>query len=142
LRRIARETSFQVLFQLDMGNADKDLTVQLLSEEKGLGKADRTYLEETLRLFLEHRDEIDSALTRYLKKGWSMDRLGSAERAVLRLAALEILYMDDIPPQVSINEAIELTKAFGDDEAAPLVNGVLDRVAHGMDGTPEPVQDE
>lgn len=72
-------------------------------------------------------DEISEALEVALER-WTSDRLGAAEGALLRLGTAEILCMDDIPPQVTINEYIELAKKYGDDQAPRFINGVLDRV--------------
>ncbi len=129
MRRQAREVAFQTIFQLDVGKTDRELVLGLMAGDNGLGKADRAYLYRTVNGWTEHRAEIDQVISAFLKQEWSLERLGSAERNIMRLGALEILYMEDIPDQVAINEAVELTKVFGDVNAAGLVNGVLDRVA-------------
>jgi N utilization substance protein B len=72
-----------------------------------------------------HRAEVDRALRAALDN-WRLDRLSSMDRAVLRIGAVEILYMDEIPPKVAIQEAILLAEAYGGDDSPAFVNGVLD----------------
>ena len=88
------------------------------------------YIRALLTLLDEHIDEIDRTLRRYLDN-WSLDRLSRIDRAVLRLGAVELLYRDDIPPKVAIQEAIHLAEAYGGDESPRFVNGVLDALFKG-----------
>ncbi|MGB1656480.1 MAG: transcription antitermination factor NusB [Longimicrobiales bacterium] len=88
------------------------------------------YIRALLTLLDEHIDEIDRTLRRYLDN-WSLDRLSRIDRAVLRLGAVELLYRDDIPPKVAIQEAIHLAEAYGGDESPRFVNGVLDALYKG-----------
>ena len=88
------------------------------------------YIRELLSLIDEHIDEIDGTLRRYLDN-WSMDRLSRIDRAVLRLGVVELLYREDIPPKVAIQEAIHLAEAYGGDESPRFVNGVLDALYKG-----------
>jgi len=83
------------------------------------------YVRQMLTVMEARRAEIDSALRAALDN-WRLDRLSSMDRAVLRIGAAEILYMDEIPPKVSIQEAIHLAEAYGGDESPGFVNGVLD----------------
>ena len=129
MRRRAREVSFQTIFQLDVGKTDKELVLDIMAGDNGLDEKERKYLYHTVNTWAAHREEIDRVISSFLKKEWSLDRLGSAEKNLLRLGTLEILYMDDIPSSVAIDEAIELTKVFGDEKAAGLVNGILDKIA-------------
>ena len=88
------------------------------------------YIRELLSLLDEHIEEIDRTLRRYLDN-WSMDRLSRIDRAVLRLAVVELLHREDIPPKVTIQEAIHLAEAYGGDESPRFVNGVLDALYKG-----------
>ena len=88
------------------------------------------YIRALLTLLDEHIDEIDGILRRYLDN-WSLDRLSRIDRAVLRLGAVELLYREDIPPKVAIQEAIHLAEAYGGDESPRFVNGVLDALYKG-----------
>ena len=83
------------------------------------------YVRQVLARMDEHLQEIDTALRRALDN-WRLDRLSKMDRAVLRIAATEMLYVDEIPPRVAIQEAIRLAEAYGGDESPRFVNGVLD----------------
>ena len=76
---------------------------------------------------VEHRQEVDERISRYAEN-YHLDRLAVVDRNVLRLAIYEMLHRPDIPPVVSINEAIEIAKRFGTEESSRFVNGILDRV--------------
>lgn len=81
---------------------------------------------------LAHMDEIDSTITRHADN-WSLERIAKVELAILRLALHELLRRRDIPPVVTINEAIELAKGFGGDDSHRFVNGILDKVKETLD---------
>lgn len=82
---------------------------------------------ELMKGVTERLAAIDGMLQRFLT-GWQMDRLSRVDRQILRLAAYEIVWRDDVPPKAAINEAIELAKRFGTEESGKFVNGVLGRV--------------
>lgn len=100
-----------------------------------VAKAARPYGLELTQGVIENLSKIDSKLT-VASENWSLSRMGRVDRAILRVAAFEILFQDDIPVNVGINEAIEIAKRFGSDESANFVNGVLDRVASIRDERP------
>lgn len=83
------------------------------------------YIRRILRLLDEHLPEIDETLRGALDN-WRLDRLSKIDRAVLRIAAVEMLYVDDVPPKVTIQEAIHLAEAYGGEDSPRFVNGVLD----------------
>ncbi|HUF74908.1 MAG TPA: transcription antitermination factor NusB [Longimicrobiales bacterium] len=83
------------------------------------------YVRRVLGLMDEHLPEIDAALRRALDN-WRLDRLSKMDRAVLRIAATEMLYVEEIPPKVAIQEAIRLAESYGGEESPRFVNGVLD----------------
>ncbi|OEC00581.1 antitermination protein NusB [Lysinibacillus sphaericus] len=120
-RHEAREKALQVLFQLD----NTDLTVE---EAKAhiKGQPTNAFYEKIINGTAEHLEEIDAALSQHLEK-WSLARLPKIERTVLRLAVYELLYMQETPKRVVLNEAIELCKTFGDDKSSKFVNGVLSK---------------
>lgn len=128
MRAYARKTAFQLIFQADQGNEDDGRSLAFLSVENRLTERDVRYVEEMLDLYRRNCSRVDAVIAAVLKKGWTLDRLGSAERSILRLGALELLYRDDIPPGVTIDEAVRLAKLFGDENAPSLVNGILDRL--------------
>lgn len=85
------------------------------------------YLKRVYFGVCEHRDELDEIINRHAK-GWKMTRISRVSRSLLRLSAYEMLYCEDIPNSVSINEAIELCKTYDEEAARPFVNGVLNGI--------------
>ena len=86
----------------------------------------RGFAEKIVRGVLEHHDELDKKIQSYVEN-WSMYRIGTVERNVLRLAFYEMSYCPDVPPPVVLNEAIDLAKYFSNIESGHFVNGILDR---------------
>lgn len=152
MRREARERAVQFLFQHDL-NRPENLEEALgqfwdsqraaaLAEEKGKAHwgekvelppptteeaAMRLFAEPLIRGTVEHLSEIDGKIAQYARN-WDLRRMAAVDRNVLRLAIYEMLYRDDIPPVVSINEAVDIAKRFSTDESGKFVNGILDRV--------------
>lgn len=129
-RRELRERSFELLFRADFYEEEslkeqEEMFLSELAEEK---ESDRTYLRSKNRGILTHLSEID-ALINEKTEGWKTSRMGKVELTLLRLAVYEILYEEDIPVGVSINEAVELAKKYGADSAPSFVNGILAKFA-------------
>jgi len=137
-RRLAREIAVQALYQMEMNDVAAEDAVAMIAEE-ALGEdselgAEERVLRQAVPRALElirgvdgARAAIDRMLQQYLT-GWQMDRLSRVDRQILRLAAYEIVWLDDVPPKAAVNEAIELAKRFGTEESGKFVNGVLGRV--------------
>jgi len=151
-RREARERAVQFLFQNDL-NPPEDLQAALshfwdsqraaaIAEEKGGATwgqemelpppsadeaAVRLFADPLIRGALEHRDEADSLIKKYAKN-WELHRIAAVDRNILRLAIFEMLHRDDIPPVVSINEAVDIAKKFSTQDSGKFVNGILDKV--------------
>ncbi|MFD2045965.1 transcription antitermination factor NusB [Ornithinibacillus salinisoli] len=122
-RHAAREKAFQILFQLDINITDpNEITSQLLDAEE-----QDDFLQALVEGVVSHKDEIDQTISNHLEN-WTIQRLASVERTVLRIATYEILYVEDVPTNVSINEAIELAHLYGDDKSGKFVNGVLSKI--------------
>lgn len=122
-RREAREKALQTLFQLE----NTELTIEDAMSHVLEGQNDPFY-EKLVRGTTEQLAQIDESLKTKLEN-WSLDRLPKIERTVLRLAVYELLFMEDAPSRVVMNEAIELCKTFGDDKSSKFVNGVLSKYA-------------
>jgi N utilization substance protein B len=93
------------------------------------------YVRQVLSLLEEHLPAVDRALQGALDN-WRLDRLSTIDRAVLRLGAVEIMYVDDVPPKVAIQEAIRLAEAYGGEDSPRFVNGVLDALYKGWAENP------
>jgi len=126
-RRQARECALEVLYRLDLVGDEPENTIAEILLRKNPSEEAETYLRRLVDATMGHQQEIDAVLRKHLTR-WRLERLTVLDRAILRLAAAEILYFDDVPPKVSINEGVEIAKKYGDDEAGKFVNGVLDSV--------------
>jgi N utilization substance protein B len=122
-RREAREKAFQFLFQIDINDEISEEASNEYIENNG----DDSFLREAIEGVIKEKTRIDHELTKNLEN-WTLNRLPSVERTALRLAIYEIQYMDHIPKNVSINEAIELGKRYGDEKSGKFINGVLSRM--------------
>lgn len=133
-RRQAREWAVQFLFQTEFNPDDLDQALDVFwndAEKKPLDR-DRNYVNEVVRGVIEKRREIDRAISKSAQN-WDVERLGVLDRVVMRVAAYEMLFRTDIPPVVSINEAVEIAKAYISKESGRFVNGVLDRIQKDID---------
>lgn len=122
-----REHVFKLIFRVPFHDKN-ELREQIDYYFDGLtdvNEKDYEYIKNKAFLVCELSDDIDEKIN-LVSEGWPVDRIGKAELAIMRLAVYEMLYDDDIPVNVAINEAVELAKSYGsDDNAASFVNGVL-----------------
>ncbi len=125
-RREGREWALQVLFQLDFQPADPIETLAQFWQSNDLQHDPCVFTEELVCGVMEYRPAVDALIQRYADN-WDLRRIGRVDRNVLRLAIFELMHRNDIPPAVSINEAIDLAKYFSSSESGRFVNGVLDR---------------
>jgi len=93
------------------------------------------YIRSVLRLLEEHLGEVDARVSSALDN-WRLERVGKIDRAILRIGAVEILYIEEVPSKVSIQEAIRLAEAYGGEDSPRFVNGVLDALFKGHEGVP------
>jgi len=128
-RREARDTAFKLVFEIPFHGCDYKDRIDFFIDniDITLSDAEKEYVRTVVETCFHNLDDVDSKITPLLKK-WTISRLPKVSLSVLRLAVTEICYFDDIPYQVSINEAIELAKQYGDDDAPAFVNGVLDKI--------------
>lgn len=142
-RRLARELALQSLYQMRMNEVGSEQAIAMVIDEAeqdneaelkvGEDRIEPQYVRELVEGTESHRERIDSLLNDYLK-GWKIDRLSKVDREVLRLGVYEMVYRDDVPPKVVVNEAIELAKQFGTEESGRFVNGVLGKMILELDG--------
>ena len=139
-RSLVREHLFKLLFRIEF-NTPSDMPEQVRlyfedgfadDEHKSTGsdvpEKDRQYIIDKYERIIGRLPEIDELIDKSAK-GWSISRIGKVELAILRLAIYEMLYDDDIPVGVAIDEAVELSKKFGRDTSGPFVNGILATLA-------------
>jgi N utilization substance protein B len=127
VRREGREAAIQFLYQRDLGGGAGVSDLQEFYAFRGLSPAARRFCEGLVSGLLGHADDIDIALREH-SQNYELERLSAVDRNILRLAIHEMLYCDDIPPVVSINEAIDIAKKYGTEESGRFVNGVLDKI--------------
>lgn len=141
-RRAARQSVVQLLFQRDY-NPELDIAVVLRDfwENNPTDAATRGFAEELLRGTIDNLPQIDGRI-RKVAANWDLARMGGVERNVMRLAVYEMLYRADIPPIVSINEAVDIAKAMSEDKAGKFVNGILDRILRDIGRPLRTVADE
>ncbi|HEX5623377.1 MAG TPA: transcription antitermination factor NusB [Sulfuricurvum sp.] len=126
-RHQARMAVVSLLYAYDLGNQTiADFSDEIL-EEKKIRNKQRDFALDLFKGVTEHLVAVDEAIEKHLKD-WDFDRLGSIERATLRLGAYEIMF-GELDSAVIINEAIEVTKAFGSEQSPKFINGVLDAIA-------------
>ena len=144
-RTLARETAFKALFQLDFncGEIEEREVYETLAigtaieaaeefdTEDNLNSQNLKYVSDTVTNVRAHLEEIDEIIKSHLKKNWTLSRLASADRNILRLAVYELKFSEDkIPVGVALNEAVKLAKKYGTDDSGRFVNGVLDAIAN------------
>ncbi|MEW6109245.1 MAG: transcription antitermination factor NusB [Nitrospirota bacterium] len=131
-RRKAREYALQILFQLDFtgGKPGSGYSENFWSGKKENEDLKR-FTGEIVRGTIENLKEIDSVIQKAAEH-WKVERMAAVDRNILRFAVYEILYRKDIPTAVTINEALEIAKKYSSSEAAPFINGLLDRIARDI----------
>ena len=153
-RRLARERAVQFLYQLDM-NSSKEIEEELQRfwdvhragvyyDDKAKATwsskkkedlppptlqdlASKDFMESLVKGVLEHLGDLDETIAQHAKN-WNLQRMAAVDRNILRLAVYEIKYRNDIPPVVSINEAVDIAKKYSTEDSGKFVNGILDKV--------------
>lgn len=132
IRRKARESALQFLFQDDFSAQDTrrgelierfDLFCSLYQ----VNRKARPYTLELLQGIRQNRDHIDSLISQ-CAKNWRLERIAITDRNLLRIGVFEMLFCEDVPDQVAINEAVEIAKRYGSEESPAFINGILDAV--------------
>ncbi len=131
-RRETREWIVQFLFQLDFNPEPIDIALKDFWEEKNPVEREKKYAEEIIKGVVQRKEELDERLSQYAKR-WDSDRMGAVDRTVMRVALFEMLHREDVPPIVSINEAVHFAKDFSSFQSGRFVNGVLDRIRKDID---------
>ncbi len=149
-RRIGRECALKMLYslkvdrdQVDPGKvldsfwsqfrfADDALGEPLETADAPLASSTRLFAETLVKGVVEYRAVIDRKIAE-VAKNWSVDRMTPVDLSILRMAGYELLYHPEIPVNVTINEAIEIAKRYGTEESASFINGLLDKIAQGVE---------
>jgi len=128
-RTKAREYALKILYQIEMTKDDSDTALASFwdREEAERDESVKEFTGQLVRGVTENIKDIDAKITKYATN-WQIDRMAVVDRNILRMATFEILYLEDIPPKVSINEAVDIAKKYGDKDSGKFVNGILDKI--------------
>ena len=130
-RKLAREVAFKLIFETffqkeeEVEKLEKLLWADEENDKSGITEEDDKYIKEITSGVVDKKTELDAQITKYLKEGWTLERLSKIDVSILLLSTYEILYRDDIPYKVSVNEAVEIAKIFSDEASPSFINGVL-----------------
>jgi len=129
-RTLAREYSLQVLYQIDLTH---DKYAQVLEDfwqahgDEEVSPEIKSFTEDLVKGAIENLEEIDTLIGKYATN-WQLKRMAVVDRNILRMSCFELLFREDIPPKVSINEAVDLAKRFSGIESGKFVNAILDKI--------------
>ncbi|WP_345894767.1 transcription antitermination factor NusB [Natroniella sulfidigena] len=135
-RHQAREIIIQLLYQMDINQESLEQNLNVLREEQPELDLSSGFLVELIQGVVENLEQIDHVITQNAVD-WKIERMGKVDKSIIRLAVYEILYQDEIPVAVSINEAVELAKSFSDQQSSKFVNGVLGNIADALEDREE-----
>ena len=127
-RKRSREIAMELLFSMEISKNSYEETIECFVEdyEMDLKTIDLEYIKEVMKSVVDHKEEIDEIIKKLIIN-WTIDRVSKVNLTIVRLAIAEMLYINDVPEVVAINEAIELTKKYSDDKSVSFVNGALDK---------------
>ena len=128
-REDIREKTMQLVYQMDITDDFKIADLSVVDES--VKAAGQKQAVETLTAVQDHHEEIDAKISENLDK-WSIDRIAKTDLAILRTAVAEMLYVDSIPVSVSIHEAVNLAKKYGDDRSYAFINSVLGKISRSI----------
>ncbi|RLB25101.1 MAG: transcription antitermination factor NusB [Deltaproteobacteria bacterium] len=134
-RRRSRELAIKVLFHLEFSRKDDPAQAfDLICNNFGVSKDIEIFSKELVLGVCVHLKELDKLISK-TSQNWRLERIARVDRSILRLAVYELLYRGDIPPKVSINEAVDLGKKFGTEESGAFINGILDTIYTSLSKT-------
>lgn len=126
-RRRSRELAMQALYQMEMNQDHSKEAVELFCKHFGVTENVKPFFLRLVEGVMKVQHEIDP-LIKSFSENWKISRMSRADRNIMRIAVYELLYCDDIPSKVSINEAIDIGKKFGTEDSGPFINGILDSI--------------
>jgi len=127
LRSKAREVALCLLYQIEIMKSEAAQSTQAYLEEFPQKQEVVDFASQLVKGVLGEKVLIDSLVKKHVKN-WEIERMAVIDRNIIRIACFELLFLEDIPPKVSINEAIEIAKRYGDIDSPRFVNGVLDKI--------------
>lgn len=128
-KRQAREIAFRACYQADVTGEPLERCLAEILEDVGPSEETRRFAAALVGSLARHGEEIDASVSR-IAANWPLGRMAATDRSVIRLAAAELLYHEETPTRVALDEAIEIAKKYGMETSGAFVNGILDRIAH------------
>ena len=130
-RRQARELAMQALFYMDIRKDASEETLEYFCDCFCPSKKSRPFFRKLVNGVLGKKGQIDALVERF-SQNWNISRMSCVDRNVMRIAIYEMLFCDDIPPKVSINEAVDIGKKFGTQESGAFINGIMDSIREAL----------
>lgn len=132
-RQKSREKAMKLLFSMELSKNSYEETLENFIEdyEMDLNTIDINYIKNIIKLVTDNLEVIDEKIVGSLVN-WKLDRISKVNLTILRLAVAEMMFAEDVPGSVAINEAVELTKKYSDEKSSSFVNGVLDKVLKSL----------
>jgi N utilization substance protein B len=131
-RRQARELAMQALFFMDSQNSASPEMLERFCKIFHPSEKSRPFFYKLVNGVLSARGELDGLIEQF-SKNWKINRMSCVDRNVMRIAVFELLYCDEIPPKVSINEAVDVGKKFGTEESGAFINGIMDSIRSALE---------
>lgn|SRR3989338_6128767 len=128
-RTQAREFALQILYQQDLNPEPAETLPAQFWETNPAPPEVCQYANQLVEGTLQHLTEIDAVISKYAEH-WELHRMAAVDRNILRFSTYELLYLEEVPPKVVINEAVNIAKKFSQEESGRFVNGVLDKINH------------
>jgi len=126
-RRRAREIAVQVLYQMEANPLDSQEALELFWRTASASGQVKEFAARIVEGVHEHLEEIDTLIKKH-SEHWRLERIDRVDKSILRMGAFELLFCDDIPHKVALNEAIDIGKKFGTEESGAFINGILDKI--------------
>ena len=132
-RQRSREIAMELLFGMEISKNSYDETIEMFVEdyEMDLKTIDLDYIKLVVKAVTENKEAIDERIKASLVN-WKIERISKVNLSILRVAVAEMMFVEDVPEVVAINEAVELTKKYSDEKSVSFINGVLDKAFKGM----------
>ncbi len=131
-RRVQREIAVQLLFEMKAQSEERVSFIEEYFSIREMDPKDHGYTVALIETYLQHRERIEEIIRENVH-GWRVERVGKIEISIIRIATVEMLYFEDVPAAVSINEAVEITKRFADEIAYRFVNKVLRNIYEAIE---------
>ncbi len=128
-RTQARELALQMLYRRELNPEPTEAILGAFWEENPCQPEVREYAERVVQGTLRHLEAIDALISKYAEH-WELHRMAVIDRNILRFSTFELLYLEEIPPKVVINEAVNIAKKYSQEDSGKFVNGILDRINH------------